>query len=56
MMSGVKLVGRFTILGKEDAMPEEEYTIKRVKKLDAEDLWEFMPLRMPTMGTWTIAT
>ncbi|MCB9921429.1 MAG: hypothetical protein H6822_04570 [Planctomycetaceae bacterium] len=42
MMSGVKLVGRFTILGKDDGpMPKEEYTINSVTKLPDGDLWLF---------------
>lgn len=41
MLSGVKLVGNFTILGKDDKMPEEEYTITSVKKLAKDDLWLF---------------
>ena len=41
MLSGVKLVGNFTILGKDDKMPEEEYTITSVKKLEKDDLWLF---------------
>lgn len=41
-MSGVKLVGRFTILGREDAdLPREEYTINSVKKLPEGDYWLF---------------
>ncbi len=42
MLSGVKLVGRFTIVGKEQGkLPEEEYTIKSVEKLPKEDFWKF---------------
>lgn len=41
MLSGVKLVGNFTILGKDDKMPEEEYTINSVTKLMKDDLWLF---------------
>lgn len=41
-MSGVKLVGRFTVLGKDDGpLPKEEYTIKSVKKLPEGDYWMF---------------
>lgn len=41
MLSGVKLAGHFTILGKDDKMPEEEYTITSVKKLATGDFWMF---------------
>ena len=41
MMSGVKLIGNFTIVGKDDKMPEEEYTITSVKKLATGDFWMF---------------
>lgn len=41
MLSGVKLVGNFTIVGKDDKMPEEEYTIKSIKKLPTGDFWMF---------------
>lgn len=41
MLSGVKLVGNFTILGKDEQMPEEEYTIESVTKMDKGDLWMF---------------
>lgn len=41
MLSGVKLVGNFTILGEDDKMPEEQYTITSVKKLEQDDLWLF---------------
>lgn len=41
-MNGVKLVGRFTITGKDDRPPaQEEYTIKSVKKLEEGDYWLF---------------
>ena len=41
-LSGAKLVGRFTVLGKDDGpMPKEEYTIKSVKKLPDGDYWMF---------------
>ncbi len=41
-LSGVKLVGRFTILGKDDGpLPKEEYTINSVTKLPDGDLWLF---------------
>src|SRR5262245_16181317 len=39
-MSGVKLVGRFTVLGKEDGkLTAEEYRILSVKKMDEGDYW-----------------
>jgi len=39
-MSGVKLVGRFTVLGKEEGpLPKEEYTIKSVTKIPKGDYW-----------------
>jgi hypothetical protein len=42
MLSGVKLVGSFTIAGKEDQpLHEEEYTIRKVEKLDEGDYWRF---------------
>lgn len=41
-MSGVKLVGQFTILGKEqNQLPKEEYTIKSVKKAPQGEQWLF---------------
>ena len=41
-MSGVKFVGRFTVLGKEGGpLPKEEYTIKSVKKMPRGDYWLF---------------
>ena len=41
-LSGVKLVGRFTVLGKEDGPPsKEEYTINSVTKLPDGDYWLF---------------
>jgi len=39
-MAGVKLVGQFTIDGKE-GQSKEEYTIQTVKKLPQGDLWLF---------------
>ena len=39
-MTGVKLVGQFTIDGKE-GQSKEEYTIQKVKKLPQGDLWMF---------------
>jgi hypothetical protein len=39
-LTGVKLVGRFTVTGKDDMTPkEEEYTITSAMKLDEPDLW-----------------
>lgn len=39
-LTGVKLVGRFTVTGKEDTTPkEEEYTITSAMKLSDPDLW-----------------
>jgi hypothetical protein len=41
-MSNVKLVGRFTMFGKEDKEAvKEEYTISKVTKLPSGDLWLF---------------
>jgi hypothetical protein len=41
-LNNVKLVGRFTVLGKEDKPPaKEEYTITSVTKLDEGDFWLF---------------
>lgn len=41
-LSGVKLVGQFTILGKDDgSLPKEEYTINNVTKLPEGDYWLF---------------
>jgi hypothetical protein len=41
-LSNAKLVGQFTLFGKEDEKPiKEEYTIKSVKKLDEGDYWLF---------------
>jgi hypothetical protein len=41
-MSGVKLVGQFTIQGKDqDELPKEEYEIRSVKKLPTGDVWLF---------------
>lgn len=70
-LSGVKLVGRFTILGKEDGpLPKEEYTIKSVKKLPEGDYWLFdtrvkygdkdsslpLPLEVKWAGTTPVIT
>lgn len=42
MLSGVKLVGHFTVIGKQqENLPEEEYTIHSVEKLAEEDFWKF---------------
>ena len=41
MLKGVKFVGRFTVLGKDDGpLPKEEYTIHSVKKVEG-DKWQF---------------
>ena len=41
MLSGVKLIGSFTITGKEDGpLQEEEYTIRKVEKLE-DGYWRF---------------
>lgn len=40
MMSDVRLVGRFTMLGRDPAqLPTEEYTIRSVQKLPRGDYW-----------------
>jgi hypothetical protein len=41
MLTGVKLVGKFTIAGKEDQASEEEYTIRKVEKAEMGDYWLF---------------
>ena len=42
LMNGVKLVGKFTVLGREqDKLPTEEYEIKSVSKLPDGDKWLF---------------
>lgn len=39
-LSNVKLVGKFTVLGKDDgALTKEEYTITSAKKMDVGDYW-----------------
>ncbi len=40
-LADVKLVGHFTILGKDGPLRKEEYTIKGVKKLPTGDAWLF---------------
>ena len=41
-LSGAKLVGQFTVLGKETGeLPEEEYVIKSVRKMPKGDYWLF---------------
>ena len=41
-MNGVKLVGKFTILGKDqDKLPTEEYEIKSISKLPEDNKWLF---------------
>lgn len=41
-MNGVKLVGKFTVLGKDkDKLPTEEYEIKSISKLPDENKWQF---------------
>ncbi len=40
LLSGSKLVGRFTVLGKDqDSLPKEEYTILSAEKKDKGDWW-----------------
>lgn len=42
LLSGSKLVGTFTIKGREDRDPQvEEYTISKVSKLPRGDYWQF---------------
>ncbi len=41
LLSGSKLVGQFTILGRDSAPPKEEYEINSVKKLPEGDFWQF---------------
>jgi hypothetical protein len=42
-MTNVKLVGRFTIIGKDEGpLAKEEYTIQKVEKLPEGDKWMFM--------------
>lgn len=39
-MNGVKLVGKFTVIGKDDGpLAKEEYTIQKVEKLPEGDKW-----------------
>ncbi|WP_237607470.1 hypothetical protein [Roseimaritima sediminicola] len=41
-MTGARFVGRFTVLGADDAaMPEEEYTIRKCEKLPEGDRFRF---------------
>ena len=40
-LSGAKLVGQFTILGKDTDFPKEEYTITSVRKMPRGDYWLF---------------
>jgi len=40
-LSGAKLVGSFTVLGKDGPLRKEEYTITKVSKLPKEDYWLF---------------
>jgi hypothetical protein len=40
-LSGAKLVGQFTILGKDGDSPKEEYTITSVRKMPRGDFWLF---------------
>ena len=42
MMSGVALVGHFTVTGKDTPPKEERYEISRVKKLPQGDYWQFV--------------
>ena len=41
-MSGVTLVGHFTVTGKDAPPTEERYTISSVKKLSQGDYWQFV--------------
>jgi hypothetical protein len=42
-MSGVKMVGRFTVIGKDDGpLAKDEYTIQKVEKLPEGDKWLIM--------------
>ena len=41
-LSGVRFIGKFTLLGKEDQTPKEEsYEITSVMKTDTENVWLF---------------
>lgn len=40
-LTGAKMKGQFTITGKEGPPKEETYTIKKVTRLDIDDLWRF---------------
>lgn len=41
-LGGAKLIGQFTILGKEaDELPKEEYVIRSVRKMPKGDYWLF---------------
>ena len=41
-LSGVRFVGKFTLLGKEDGeLKEEAYEISSVMKTDTENVWLF---------------
>ena len=70
-LSGVKLVGRFTILGKDNGpLRREGYTIESVEKLPKDDYWLFkarikygqndvsvpLPLEVKWAGTTPIIT
>lgn len=39
-LSNVKLVGNFTVVGQDQELTEEEYTIKKVEKLPEGDYWK----------------
>jgi hypothetical protein len=41
MLSNVKLVGQFTVIGKDGPAAKEEYTIMKVDKLPEGDTWLF---------------
>lgn len=52
-LTGVKLTGRYTVSGKENAVPKEEsYTIQSAMKLDEPDLW-LIKAQMSYGGTAT---
>ena len=41
LLSGSRLVGQFTIVGRGTPPPKEEYEIQQIKKLPEGDFWQF---------------
>jgi hypothetical protein len=41
LLSGSRMVGQFTVVGRDNPPPKEEYEIQSIKKLPEGDYWQF---------------